>query len=164
MNVVMGKLLRALQLIFGFVGVAMILVESYAVFARNVMQVPTPWTDEFLKLLFIWSIFIGSALAFYDDSLIRLTLIEDSERVKGTAGYGVLKIIQYLSGFGVSAFMAKQLWRIVTTQIRTMESTTVMKYPLFLINLGILIGMVLVCLFGVMKLYECKKYFVKAGK
>ncbi|RGZ01817.1 TRAP transporter small permease [Clostridium sp. AM58-1XD] len=165
MKNVIDRVIKVLEVIFGFVGIVMIVVETYAVFARNVLKIPTPWTDEFLKLLFIWSIFVCSALAFYSDSLICLTLIEDSEKVKKKpAAYGTLKVIQYLSGFGVSAFMIKHLCTIVATQMRTGEATTVMKYPLYLINMGLLVGMILVCLFGIMKLIDCKKYFVKTEK
>ena len=48
------KLLSAAETLFGFIGVVMILVETYAVLARNVLIVSTPWVDELLKLLFVW--------------------------------------------------------------------------------------------------------------
>ncbi|MEY8336758.1 TRAP transporter small permease [Lachnospiraceae bacterium 62-35] len=163
MKNVMDKLIKVLEIIFGYVGVVMIVVETYAVFGRNVLKIATPWTDEFLKLLFIWSIFVCSALAFYSDDLICLTLVEDSAKVKNTPpAYGTLKVIQYLSGLGVSAFLAKYLCTIVATQMKTGEATTVMKYPLWLINMGLLVGMILTVIFGILKLIECKKYYVKA--
>ena len=151
---------KLFAIIFGFVGIAMILVETYAVFGRNVLKIATPWTDEFLKLLFIWSIFVGAAMSFLDDSSICLTLVEDSAGVrKRPAVYGVLKVIQYVTGFGVSAFMIKHLATIISTQMRTGEATTVMKYPLWILNMGLMVGMVLVCIFAVIKIFDCRKYF-----
>ena len=137
-------------------------MKTYAVFGRNVLKIATPWTDEFLKMLFIWSIFVCSELAFYSDDLICLTLVEDSEKVKKNPPvYGTLKAIQYLSGLGVSAFLAKYLCTIIATQMKTGEATTVMKYPLWFLNMGLVVGMILTVIFGVMKLIECKKYYVK---
>ena len=156
---------KLFAIIFGFVGIAMILVETYAVFGRNVLKIATPWTDEFLKLLFVWSIFVGAALSFMDDSSICLTLVEDSEKVrKKPSAYGVLKVIQYATGFGVSAFMIKHLATIISTQMRTGEATTVMAYPLWFINMGLMVGMVLVCIFAVIKIFDCRKYFQKDAK
>ena len=161
----LNKLIKVLSIILGLVGVVMILVETYAVFGRNVLKIATPWTDEFLKLLFIWSIFVGAAMSFLDDSSICLTLVEDSAVVrKRPAVYGVLKVIQYITGFGVSAFMIKHLATIISTQMRTGEATTVMAYPLWFINMGLMVGMVLVCIFAIIKIVDCKKYFKKDAK
>ena len=108
---------------------------------------------------------MGAALSFMDDSSICLTLVEDSEKVrKKPSAYGVLKVIQYATGFGVSAFMIKHLATIISTQMRTGEATTVMKYPLWILNMGLMVGMVLVCIFAVIKIFDCRKYFQKDAK
>ena len=73
---------RVMMPIFGLVGTAMILVSTYGVFARNVLQLSAPWTDEALKLLDICMIFIMSAVVFLRDEHIALTLVEDSTRLK----------------------------------------------------------------------------------
>ncbi len=52
------KLLDGSKILFGFLGVVMILVETYAVFGREILKVPVPWADEMLKLLFVWCIFV----------------------------------------------------------------------------------------------------------
>ena len=158
----MDKLNKVLEALMGLTGVVMILVETYAVFGRNVLQISTPWTDEMLKLLFIWTIFIGAAMSFNIDDAICLTLIEDSKKVKNNPPiYGTMKIIQYVSAVGVAIFMSKHLFTIISTQLSTGEATTVMKYPLWILNLGILVGMFFTIFFGIIKLVDCKKYFVK---
>lgn len=155
MKSITGKVIRVFEYFFGFIGVAMILVESYAVFARNVLQISTPWTDEALKLMFIWMIFVVSALAFYSDELICLTLIEDMDRVrKSPKIYGTIKIVQYVLGIALNVLLCKQLIQILATQFSTGETTTVMKYPLWLLNVGLMAGSVLTIIFGVMKIVE----------
>ena len=97
----------------------MILVETYAVLARNVLLIPTPWVDELLKLLFVWSIFVCSALAFLSDDLISLTLLEDGAREQGKEKkYGVFKLIQYVVALVISGLIVLQLLTIVSTHRR----------------------------------------------
>lgn len=50
--------------------ILMILTLSAGVFARFVINKPIFWTDEFARIVLIWSIFIGAALGFRKGSLI----------------------------------------------------------------------------------------------
>ena len=60
--------------------------------------------------------------------------------------------------------MTSQLFTIVGTQMKTGEATTVLKYPLWLMNSGILIGLALIVILGLVKLAGLKEYFVKKGE
>ena len=93
--------------------------------------------DELLKLLFVWSIFVCSALAFLSDDLISLTLLEDRAKMKK---YGVFKMIQYVVALVISGMIVAQLLTIVNTQMTTGEATTVLKYPLWVLNTGVLLS------------------------
>ena len=146
---------RVMMPIFGLVGTAMILVSTYGVFARNVLQLSAPWTDEALKLLDICMIFIVSAVVFLRDEHIALTLIEDSVRVKSRPlVYGSMKIFQYLLALVIHVELVRELYAIIAKQITTNEITTVMEYPLYLLNVAILIGCVLTVLFAVLKIVD----------
>lgn len=161
-NLSSSKPVKAVEALFGVVGIVMILVETYAVMARNILQISTPWSDELLKLLFVWSIFVCSALAFLNDELISLTLFEDDAKEKGKmALYGIFKVIQYVATLVISGLLVYQIWTIVNTQLSTGEAATVLKYPLWIMNSGILVGMVLTVVFGVIKLVDSLKYFKK---
>jgi TRAP-type C4-dicarboxylate transport system permease small subunit len=161
-NLSSSKPIKAVEALFGVVGIVMILVETYAVMARNILQISTPWSDELLKLLFVWSIFVCSALAFLNDELISLTLFEDDAKEKGKmALYGIFKVIQYVATLIISGLLVYQIWTIVNTQLSTGEATTVLKYPLWIMNSGILVGMVLTVVFCVIKLVDSLKYFKK---
>lgn len=159
----LSKLDIGVKSIFGYIGVAMIFIETYAVFARNFLKVTSVWTDETLKLLFIWVIFITSALAFLTDDLIALNLVEEkiaSSKCKGKdKAFGTIKVIQYLLGFLVGVFLTIQSVNIVSMQFSTNEITAVMKYPLWIINSGLLIGSVLVAIFAIYKIWNCRIYF-----
>ena len=48
---------------------------------------------------------------------------------------------------------------IILTQLSTNEKTAVVKYPLWIINMGFLIGGVLLVIFALWKIYDCRKYF-----
>lgn len=157
----LNKFVSGLDFLFGLVGIVMVLIVTYAVLARNVLIISTPWSDELLKLLFVWSIYIGSAILFMSDGLISLTLIEDKYKESKPAVYGALKAIQYLAGIGICGLMTSQMVTIVGTQMKTGEATTVLKYPLWIMNTGILIGLALIVIFGIVKLVGLKEYFVK---
>ncbi len=146
---------RVMMPIFGLVGTAMILVSTYGVFARNVLQLSAPWTDEALKLLDICMIFIVSAVVFLRDEHIALTLIEDSVRVKSRPRvYSSMKIFQYLLALIIHVELVRELYAIIAKQMTTNEITTVMEYPLYLLNVAILIGCVLTVLFVVLKIMD----------
>ena len=72
MKGLVSKLDAGVKRIFGYVGIVMILIETYAVFARNVLKAPAPWTDETLKMLFVWSIFVCSICL----SVVRYFLLD----------------------------------------------------------------------------------------
>ena len=87
-----------------------------------------------LKLLFVWSIYVGSAILFMNDGLISLTLVEGSIKEKKPVVYGVLKAIQYIAAIGICGLVTSQLFTIVGTQMNTGEATTVLKYPLWVMK------------------------------
>lgn len=157
----LDKFVSGLNFIFGIVGIIMVFIATYAVLARNVLIVSTPWSDELLKLLFVWSIYVGSAILFMNDGLISLTLVEDGYKEKKPVVYGILKAIQYIAAIGICGLVTSQLFTIVGTQMNTGEATTVLKYPLWVMNLGMLLGLALIVILGVVKLVGLKEYFVK---
>ena len=41
----------------------------------------------------------------------------------------------------------------------TGEATTVIKYPLWLMNMGVLVGVILIVIIGILKIIDTLKYF-----
>ena len=161
MKGVWNKVNSGLNFLFGIAGIIMVLVASYAVLARNVLLVSTPWSDELLKLIFIWTIYMGSAVLFMNDELISLTLLEDKYKESKPKVYGILKAVQYLAAVGICALLTSQMFTIVGTQMNTGEATTVLKYPLWVMNLGMLLGLGLITIYGIVKIIGLKPYFLK---
>ncbi len=165
MKNISSKLVPLTEQILGCIGLIMIVIETYAVFARNVLHTSTPWVDEALKLMFVWIVFVGTALCFRTDELISLTLIEDDLKEKQkTLPYGVMKLIQYVAAVGMSILLVVQLFTIIGTQMSTGEATTVIKYPLWLMNLGVFIGVLLIVIVGILKIIDALKYFKKEAQ
>ena len=158
MKGLVSKLDSGVKSIFGYVGIIMILIETYAVFARNVLKAPAPWTDETLKMLFVWSIFVCSSLAFMGDELIGLDLIQE-KIADNRKAYGGLKILQYALGLVFGVLTTNWGLNIILMQLSTNEKTAFVKYPLAIINMCFLLGSVLLVIFALWKIYDCRKYF-----
>ena len=158
MKGLVSKLDSGVKRIVGYVGIIMILIETYAVFARHVLKAPAPWTDETLKMLFVWSIFVCSSLAFMGDELIGLDLIQE-KIADNRKAYGGLKILQYALGLVFGVLTTNWGLNIILMQLSTNEKTAVVKYPLWIINMGFLLGSVLLVIFALWKIYDCRKYF-----
>ena len=155
MDSLVKKIDKVMLVIFGIIGTAMILVASYNVFARDVLRTSAPWTDEMLKLLDIWVIFILSAVVFLKDEQISLTLIEDGRKVRSNPPvYHAMKLFQYILALVLNAEMTRELISVIKTQMGTGEITTVLKYPLYLLNIGMCIGCILTVIFAVIKIID----------
>ena len=76
---------------------AMLILVIAQVFFRYVINISVPWTEEGARWLYIWQIFLGSALAMTRQLHLRITLMEKkvSPRIKkwfdtGSALIGLL--------------------------------------------------------------------------
>ncbi len=153
---------KAMEFILGMAGVIMILIETYSVFCRNITHWSTPWVDEVLRLIFVWIVFIGAAIALNTDELISLTLIEDKYKEKGKAvPYNVLKVIQYVAALVVAVLLSQQEWVTMMGQIATGEATAITGYPVWIKSFGILVGFVLMAIIALVKLIVTCKNFKK---
>lgn len=153
MKDISSKFAKAAEVILGLVGVLMILIETYSVFCRNITHWSTPWVDEVLRLMFVWIVFIGAAIAFRTDELISLTLIEDSYKDKGKmVPYRVMKLIQYVIALIVAVLLTGQEWTTMIGQMATGEATAITGYPVWIKSFGILIGFVIMVILAVIKI------------
>lgn len=140
------------EFVLGMVGVIMILIETYSVFCRNVTHWSTPWVDEILRLMFVWIVFIGGAIAFKSDDLISLTMVEDSLKEKGKViPYSVMKLIQYVTALVVAVILTGHEYSTMINQMGTGEAAPITGYPTWLKTFGILIGFLIFDILGVLK-------------
>lgn len=149
---ILQKLESLLQNIMGFATLVTICIVTYGVVAR-LFNIPVAWTDEIVRIIFIWLIFIGSAVAFSSNSLIGLDLVEDMLSKK-TVARCVLKTIQAIFSIIFGVFMTTQTYKIVSTQLMSGETTPVLLIPLWMVNLGYFIGSILFAYFAITKLVK----------
>ncbi len=152
MKETMNKLSKFFADLLGFAVLVTICVVTYAVAVRP-LKIPAPWSNELVKSIFIWLVFIGSAAAYQSDSLIGLDLVEDM-LAKKPGLQKALKLFQSIFALIFGVFMTVQTWKIVSTQISTGEPTPVLQMPLWLVNFGYFIGCALFAVFAVCKLIK----------
>ena len=162
MKNVSDKLIKVAEFVLGMIGVAMILIETYSVFCRNVTHWSTPWVDEVLRLMFVWIVFIGAGIAYRSDDLISLTLVEDGlKEKKKVVPYNIVKLIQYVLALFVSVMLTQQEWVTMMGQIQTGEATQITGYPIWIKSCGILIGFVILTIVSLIKLIRLLTNFKK---
>ncbi len=57
--------------------VIMLLLAILQVFFRYVVSIPVPWTEEAARWLYIWQIFLGSALAMREGIHLKITFLQE---------------------------------------------------------------------------------------
>lgn len=159
MNSFLQKLNTAAENFFGYIGIAMILIASYSVLARTVLEISATWTDEVLKMLFVWSIFTCSGLAFYKGELIGLDLIFEKLKDKPIP-LAVTRLLQNLFSLLFGVMTVIFAIDIIDVQIMTGESTTVVQIPLWLINIGFLLGNFMLAVFAGVKSWQYAKHLM----
>ena len=137
--------------VLGLLVLATLLVANYGVFSRFILQTSVAWSDEVLRAINIWLIFICSALAFKSDKLISLELVEDKLKNRPRAK-NVLKLIQGILSLVFGVFFVYQGFLVVLKQFQNHETSPVLFIPLYLINLGFLIGAIMLFFFAAKKL------------
>ncbi|MDR1179226.1 MAG: TRAP transporter small permease subunit [Spirochaetales bacterium] len=149
MSIKFTKAARAVENCIGGLVVITVCLVTYGVAAR-MLNIAVAWTDELLRAIFIWIIFIAAAIAYKTGNLISFDFLEEIFS-KHPIAEKALKLIQYASALIFSGFLSVQTFTIVSTQLRTSEFSPVLHIPLWLINLGCFIGSVLIFLFTLEK-------------
>jgi TRAP-type C4-dicarboxylate transport system permease small subunit len=69
--------LKVLELVTGFIVLAIAAILSLQVVTRYLIQYPFAWPEEICGFLFVWLIFLGATLAHRSGSLIGMTVLRD---------------------------------------------------------------------------------------
>ena len=146
----------------GAMVIVALLIANYGVLARYVLEIPAAWTDEITRAIFIWLIFISSAVAFSTDTLISLELVEAKLQGKPFARK-CLKFVQAVLAIIFSVFCTYNGFLIVLKQFKSGETTPVVDIPLYFINLGFLIGASMLLFISVTRLRVAAVNLTDAG-
>ena len=147
------KARSCLESFIGILVLCTILIVTLGVVSR-LLKIPIVWTDEMLRIIFVWLTFIMAAVGYNNDELIGLDLLKESVKDQPKKKK-MLDIVHAVLGLVFSVFMSVQTYLIVTTQIRTQEITPVLSFPVWMQSLGYFIGCVMFFGFSIRKLIKC---------
>lgn len=106
-------MLRALRSVLLAIGaallVAMVVVVSVQIIYRYALGNPLIWTEEVARLIFMWTVFLGSAYAATSSSHLRLDLysaerfkrMRQLSRIAGAVGAAVFSAVVVYSGWKI---------------------------------------------------------------
>lgn len=145
--------LSAINNLLGGLGLISILIVTLGVLTRFVLKVSIAWSDELLRTLFVWAYFIGTALQFRYDGLMRLELLDLAliKRNKWTAYKFVLRS-QFIAIAAFSGLMVFNASTIIQKQIINKQVTTTSGVPAWIVPLGFTIGLLMLMIISIVKL------------
>lgn len=133
--------------VFGGAAVFTVLLANLGVVTRYVFQYSMPSVEELLRFVFVWLIFICSALSYREGGLIAITMLADSlERRPGLRR--ALFLFQHAAVFAFSLVMVSTCWEMFITQYEFEELSVVMEINMGWMTLGALLGFVLTTLYS----------------
>ena len=139
--------------VFGGAALISVLLACLGVVSRYVLKVSLPWVEELLRYLFIWLIFICSALSFREGTLISITMLHD-----GLKKYPLARrILEAVINLVILAFALASLytgWEMMSTQFEFEELSTVLEINMGWVTLGALIGYAFFAIFSLMNLFR----------
>lgn len=144
--------------LLGAVGLVAIAIITVGVIFRFVLKLSMAWSDEVLRTLFIWSYFIGSAMQYKYQGLMRLELVDETLKNKNkTKQYKIIRLIQEAIMFIFSAIISYNAVNIIKRQIINKQVTTTSGSPAWIFTSGFALGMILLTIFSVQLFYRIAK-------
>ncbi|MET3507604.1 TRAP transporter small permease [Halalkalibacter oceani] len=140
---------KAQSYVFGLTILFTVLLANYAVFNRYILKQSLPWSDELLRYMFVWIVFIGAAIVYKKDQLVDLTLVTDFAKGKFAL---LLDLLRHLLTFLFIVMISYQSFIIMRGQMSTGEISAAMEIPVWIMTAGLLIGGCLWAVFAIFKI------------
>lgn len=157
--ILIGDTIEKISMKFiGIMAIICLFVVNACILAR-LMKISISWGDEIIKIIFIYIIYIGTALAYKSDDLIGITMLEDSFN-KNKKLYRILKIIQHIVIISFAIFCMCQSYLMFFKQLKYGELTPALEIPAAISTLGFVIGSIIWVYYGIEKLF----YYIKIYK
>lgn len=129
---------------------SVIIVTTFAsVFFRYVLNDSLVWAEELARYLFVWLVFLGSAIAMRDGLHIGLDLLASSLRVRHrlVLDFAITTLVVVFLVFAIHA-------SATVVQITMRNKSSAMEIPMGLVYLAIPVGCALMLLSSVRKLAQ----------
>ncbi|ASS89454.1 TRAP transporter small permease [Aeribacillus pallidus] len=112
---------------------AIFVVVVWQVIAR-LLGVPSPWTEEVTRYLFIWLIFLGIGVGFRKAESARVTiLIKYAPKILNKT----FTVIYAVATIGFFGFMLVYGIELMSQQINTNETSAALLLPMWVIGLSV---------------------------
>lgn len=128
------------DLVCGIMILVAVLVLMVHIFLRYFLNSGFPWTEELIRLMFIWITFIGIAINVRKNSNINIDLINNLLKNKGKLILGVITdiiSIVFVIILGLAALQQVQF------SLAHPQYLTALRWPIYLIYLPIPVGCLL---------------------
>lgn len=143
----MDKLLKGVRsVLYGFSVVAMsvMLVIIFAqVVTRYLFNYTPEWSEELARFLFVWVVFLGSALIMGESGHLAVQFLPD--KFKGTALGTVLDVVINVCGYIFIGLLLTQGWKM--TSIMTFQRAPGLDIPMSWVYVIIPVSCVLMLLY-----------------
>lgn len=143
----MDKLLKGVRsVLYGFSVVAMsvMLVIIFAqVVTRYLFNYTPEWSEELARFLFVWVVFLGSALIMGESGHLAVQFLPD--KFKGTAFGTVLDVVINVCGYVFIGLLLTQGWKM--TSIMTFQRAPGLDIPMSWVYVIIPVSCVLMLLY-----------------
>ncbi|OON97859.1 MAG: hypothetical protein ATN32_05210 [Candidatus Epulonipiscium fishelsonii] len=153
-NKIGDKTEKVFTIMIGIGAIICLVIVNVAVVAR-VSNVSISWSDELIKIIFMYVIYIGAAIAYKTDSLIGITMLEESlMNMENKVPYKILKVVQHLICTGFAIFCSIQGIKMMMTQITNNELTPALELPAAISTIGFVIGVIAWSYYGFGKIVK----------
>ena len=149
----MRHILKAINLLIAVSLLLIFVTVILEVLFRYVLHLALPWGAELSQTLLVWSAFLGSAYALWNNEHMAVSLFID--RVKSTRKR---KILGYTSKFMLLFFLIVGVWAgMHVVAITWSDRTTAMQIPAGILYLSFPISCGLMAAFVVIQLFSGRK-------
>lgn len=142
------KLVKDGNLILGYISgfgiLAMSIILFYEIVVRSIFNAPTIWVQEVSVYLFMWTMLAGASYTLMLGKHVRIDLLY--VKLSKTTQH-VLDVITNIMGAVLCAFVSVQAWEMIASSFEYGKvSATILRVPLWIIQLSLLLGFILLTL------------------
>ena len=134
---------RAIEYALTSLGLFMVIVGFLQVTSRYLFKNPLVWSEELLRYVFVWLIFLGTALGLRRKVHIRITFITDILPQKIRPWFGLCSDILIM--FFTSILLWKSVYLCIT---QADQLSSALRIPITIPYLAMPVGSVLILLYA----------------
>jgi len=120
----LGKLAGLLSNLAGVIMLAIVACVTYQIIGRNILKIPTPWTEEVARYLLIWLTFIAAPVVLYRGEHLMVDLFyskfppKTRQIVHLLSDLFILVFVLYLLYYGTVLCMDPKIQRFLSPAAR----------------------------------------------